>query len=104
MSAPRTPSRRTWPGVVLDVVLGLVAVTALLWCGLAAFLVASSLLAPGPEEGGTVDPHGYSRIFGTVMFVVGLPVLLAAGAPFVRRLRTRGRGEDPRAARRRPRG
>ncbi|GAA5145234.1 hypothetical protein GCM10023340_14200 [Nocardioides marinquilinus] len=67
--------------------LGVLTGVSGLWCALAVWLlVASRVGDPGD------DPHGYAAIASVLMLVVGLPVLLGAAPPFVRRLRRRRRG------------
>lgn len=77
-------------------VLGVLSAVVLAFVLLLLWVVVPAWSAPGPgEQGyGSVDPHGYVMIFGTVLLVFSTLVLAFLAVPFgvlLARLR-RGRG------------
>jgi hypothetical protein len=83
----RVSVRRTAPdpgeGSVAAWVLGSLAVLVLGVIGLLLWLVVPTWTAPGPGEPGygTVDPHGYVMILGTVLLVFSTLVLVCLAVP-----------------------
>jgi len=65
-------------------VLGVLSAVVLVFIGLLLWLVVPTYSAPGPGEPGygSVDPHGYVMIFGTVLLVFSLLVLACLAVPF----------------------
>ncbi len=84
--APMAPSapQAGEPSVAAAWVLGVLSAVVLVFIVLLLWLVVPTYTAPGPGEPGygTVDPHGYVMIFGTVMLVFSGLVLACLAVPF----------------------
>ena len=81
--APAVPQAGE-PSVAAAWVLGVLSAVVLVLIVLLLLLVVPTYTAPGPGEPGygTVDPHGYVMIFGTVMLVFSGLVLACLAVPF----------------------
>jgi hypothetical protein len=78
------PAPDTGDGSVAVWVLGTLGLVVLAFIGLLLWLVVPTYTAPGPGEPGygTVDPHGYVMILGTVLLVFATLVLACLAVPF----------------------
>jgi len=81
VAAPDGPGTGTTAAVW---VLGVLSAVVLLLICLLLWIVVPTYSAPGPGEPGygSVDPHGYVMIFGTVLLVFSTLVLAFLAVPF----------------------